>query len=384
MESKDNYINLLHLEDEVMDVFLVKKVLERSQMRLNITVASDRQTFLDALDSQPFDLVLADHSLPQFTAMDALRILKERDIRIPFILVTGTVSEEYSVNAMKEGAWDYILKDRLQRLPIAVKSAVDRHLAETERKKYLNEVIAKEALMKEAERLARFGSWQYDLVKGKCVWSDEMYRILGYDQTGSEMSFDDVLAKVHPDEREQLATTYQNACNSLNELKFECRVMTRENQMRHIAAELEIKRNSKGDVLSQNGYIRDITESRTALLQTAESEKKYRYLFENSPVPTLIVDMDSRKLVDVNLAAVHKYKYDYNDMVGLGLDELWPDYSESLAAVSRNEQNATSLSGTHRTKHGTLLSVKVSVGELMFDKQNTRMVLVTESAELNS
>lgn len=384
METNDNQIKLLHLEDEVMDVYLVKKVLERSRLSCDITVASDRQTFLDALDNHSFDLVLADHSLPQFTAMDALRIMKERDIVIPFILVTGTVSEEYSVNAMKEGAWDYILKDRLQRLPVAARSAVDRHIAETERKKYLNEVIAKEALMKEAERLARFGSWQYDVENEKCVWSDEMYRILGYNQTEVEMSFDDVLAKVHQDEREQIAAAYGSACKSMNELKFECRLVTGENELKHIVSEIEIKRNSKGEMVFQNGFVRDVSESRSALLKTAESEKKYRKLFENSPVPTWLVDMNSRKLIDVNLATVHRYEYDYDELVGLTLDEVWVDYAEGNSATSGSEQFTTLISGIHRTKHGKLLSVKVSVGDVTYDGKNTCMMLVTESAEANN
>ena len=114
METKE--INILHLEDEVMDAYLVKKILERAMLKFHVTVICDKDAFISALHTGKYDIILADHSMPQFTAMDALQIMKEKNIDLPFILVTGTVSEEYSVNAMKEGAWDYILKDRLQRL----------------------------------------------------------------------------------------------------------------------------------------------------------------------------------------------------------------------------------------------------------------------------
>jgi len=62
------------------------------------------------------DVILADYSLPQFDALRALRLLQERGLDIPFIIVSGTIGEELAVSAMKEGAADYLLKDRLARM----------------------------------------------------------------------------------------------------------------------------------------------------------------------------------------------------------------------------------------------------------------------------
>jgi two-component system, NarL family, sensor histidine kinase UhpB len=78
------------------------------------------------------DIILSDHSLPAFNSLEALRITREAGIDAPFILVTATVSEEYAVNVMQAGASDYILKDRLERLPNAVQNALDRRRTEDE------------------------------------------------------------------------------------------------------------------------------------------------------------------------------------------------------------------------------------------------------------
>ena len=148
-------------------------------MDFSYIIANDSHSFIAAVDEHKFDVILADNSLPQFSAKEALKINKERNITTPFILVTGSISEEFAVEMMKDGACDYILKDRLQRLPNAVLSAVHKHRIEQEREKYLNEVIANEALLNEAARLARFGSWEVDVKKNTSRWSDEQYRILG-------------------------------------------------------------------------------------------------------------------------------------------------------------------------------------------------------------
>src|SRR4051812_2775693 len=107
-------LKLLLLEDDIMDADLIKIILERAEMSFEATVVSDKKEFLLALHNVAFDIILADNSLPQFNAVNALQLIKEHNLNIPFILVTGTVSEDYAVNIMKEGASDYILKDRLQ------------------------------------------------------------------------------------------------------------------------------------------------------------------------------------------------------------------------------------------------------------------------------
>ena len=171
---------MLILEDMPSDADLIIRTMQRSGMDFDYLVISDCSGFIKAVSEQKFDAILADNSLPQFSAIEAVRIRNEKKINTPFILVTGSISEEYAVEIMKEGACDYILKDRLQRLPNAVLGAIHKYLIDEERKKYLDEVIANEALLKEAARLASFGSWEVDLEKNVTRWSDEQYRIFGY------------------------------------------------------------------------------------------------------------------------------------------------------------------------------------------------------------
>lgn len=128
----DRPLKILHLEDLPADAEMVDRVLRKAKLWFEKKVVIDRSDFLKALREFQPDVILSDHSLPAFNSLEALLITREEGLHAPFILVTATVSEEYAVNVIKEGASDYILKDRLERLPNAVQNALDRRRTEEE------------------------------------------------------------------------------------------------------------------------------------------------------------------------------------------------------------------------------------------------------------
>ena len=127
-------LKVLHLEDMSADAEMVERELRKANIQFDKILVSNRADFVRSLSEFAPDIILSDHSLPSFDSHEALSIVKEMGIKAPFILVTATVSEEYAVNIIKEGAYDYILKDRLQRLPNAVISAIYHYQLEEERK----------------------------------------------------------------------------------------------------------------------------------------------------------------------------------------------------------------------------------------------------------
>lgn len=124
----------MHLEDLTADAEIVDRVLRKAKFQFEKRVVVDKPDFIRALREFQPDIILSDHSLPAFNSLEALRITREERIPAPFILVTATVSEEYAVNVIKEGASDYILKDRLERLPNAVQNALDKRNMEMARR----------------------------------------------------------------------------------------------------------------------------------------------------------------------------------------------------------------------------------------------------------
>ena len=120
----DALIRILHLEDDLMDAELVQAELEEAGMTCRITLVQTQETFENALQQNTYEIILADYRLPMYDGMSALRLAREACPDIPFIFISGTMGEEAAVEALTQGATDYVLKPGLMRLGSAIKRAL--------------------------------------------------------------------------------------------------------------------------------------------------------------------------------------------------------------------------------------------------------------------
>jgi two-component system sensor histidine kinase UhpB len=125
------------LEDDAHDAELIELELARNGFTVDWILTTGEANFRAALHPNPPDLVLADYTLPGFDGLAALKIVQAQCPDVPFIFVSGSLGEERAIEALKSGATDYVLKDRLQRLPAVVRRALseasdrrERHSAE--------------------------------------------------------------------------------------------------------------------------------------------------------------------------------------------------------------------------------------------------------------
>src|SRR4051794_10595374 len=121
-------LRVLVVEDSHPDVMLLLRALHRGGFQVEHGRAVTAEEMVAALKQKTWDLILADHSMPQFSAPEALEMLKQCGLDVPFIIVSGHIDEETAVAAMRAGAHDYVMKDRLARLV----PAVERELREAE------------------------------------------------------------------------------------------------------------------------------------------------------------------------------------------------------------------------------------------------------------
>jgi DNA-binding NtrC family response regulator len=138
-------LRILHLEDVRSDAEIVKRAMDKSEIAFEWHLATNKTDFQKALTDFHPDIIISDHTLPSFTSVQALKMVREAGMTIPFILVTSTISEEFAVEMMKEGIDDYLLKDRLQRLPNAVLGALEKRKREREKEEHHAEIARREA-----------------------------------------------------------------------------------------------------------------------------------------------------------------------------------------------------------------------------------------------
>jgi DNA-binding NtrC family response regulator len=127
-------LRVLFVEDNPADLELLVRELQRAGLDPDWKCVETEPEFLEELHKQP-DIILSDFSLPQFNGLRAAELLRESDLNIPFILISGTVGEDVAVEAMKNGANDYLLKDRIARLGVAVEQALEQRRLRDERER---------------------------------------------------------------------------------------------------------------------------------------------------------------------------------------------------------------------------------------------------------
>jgi signal transduction histidine kinase len=146
-------LKILILEDSAIEAEMVQRFLKKQHHGYQFHLAKDQDSFLLALEQFRPDVILADNSLPQFDATEALKIVRQQASYIPFIMVTGTVSEEFAAGIIKSGADDFILKDRLARLPAAIEAALRQQQTEIEKKALEQEILDQK--IQEQKRITR-------------------------------------------------------------------------------------------------------------------------------------------------------------------------------------------------------------------------------------
>jgi two-component system cell cycle sensor histidine kinase/response regulator CckA len=149
--SVEQRLRILHIEDSEADSLLVEQLLVREGLACLIDRVETREQLEGALRRTSFDLILADCKLPRFSGLEALALARARYPDIPFVFLSGTIGEETAIESLRNGATDYVLKDRLSRLV----PAVMRALADTKNRASLEQM---EKRLREAQRLEAIGT----------------------------------------------------------------------------------------------------------------------------------------------------------------------------------------------------------------------------------
>ena len=208
-------LRVLILEDRAADAQLMLHALHKAGFEPTAQVVATRADFVAQLHPD-LDVILADYTLPQFNALEALGLLRASGLRIPFIIVTGTISEETAVECMKQGAADYLLKDRLTRLGSAVEQALAKRDLLGEKRK------AEEALRDSERHFRTLTENASDIILVKradgtiTYASPSVRRVLGYAQ--DDLIAESVFDLIHPDALPGIRETHAQAFENLGVL----------------------------------------------------------------------------------------------------------------------------------------------------------------------
>jgi PAS domain S-box-containing protein len=249
-------LRLLHLEDNIRDAKLCRTQLERAGFKVHADVVSTPDEFLNALRSDRYDMVLADYRLPGWSGLDALESLKKEGQEIPFILVTGTVGEQVAVECIKKGATDYILKDRLARLSVAVERALEE----------VSSVQMRRKAEQNRDLLASIVETSDDAIIGVALdgtilsWNRGAGRMYKYE--AEEIQGRTLPVLFAPETLDRLREALITVVQGQNVEQYETRGKTRDGAFLEVAVTLSPIRDPAGVLTGASAIMRDITEQK--------------------------------------------------------------------------------------------------------------------------
>ncbi len=269
-------LRVLVLEDNKTDALLVEEELRRGHINFTATRVATRDQFIRQLGASEFDLILADYKLPDFDGMSALAVAQEMCPYVPFILVSGQISEEMALEAVNGGATDYVFKDNLVRLVPSVHRALREVRERNVRRK------AQEALKLSEQRYRLLVAHAHDAIlqmdrEGHVVFANPATRaIFGYDP--AELVCDPGLIEriIQPTHRRQYGHVRDEFKSEgiLTEGTAEWAWTRKDGQPVYTESTFTNLVDDGGQVIGYQVIIRDNTKQMEAPVELRESEEK--------------------------------------------------------------------------------------------------------------
>lgn len=350
----DQALKILLLEDNVYDAELITRELQKAKLNFITKRVDSRDDILEQIPLFKPDLIISDFSMPQLNAIEALELLKEYQYNIPFILVTGSQTEEVAVDCIRKGATDYILKYSLTRLPSAIKNALKNHEVAKEKQQA-------EEQLKQSEERYRFVVENIREVifqtneDGEFTFLNSAWETLtGYSNLESlHKPFTHFL---HPDDRATVFALYQQLWhNDTIEKKYEVRFKAKNEQELWFEINPQILYDDDHNIIGTFGSLRDITRQKKSERQLKASlEEKnillkevYHRVKNNLQVIASMLSIQSMYLEDdqmkkiledsqnriFSIALVHQKLYASNDLSSISVKDYFKDLVGQIAGL---------------------------------------------------
>ena len=352
-------LKLLCLEDNEYDAELIEESLKTAEFKCEITQVRTRKEYLAGLDEVGWDAILADYALPGFDGIAALQLAMEKHPTVPFLFISGVLGEDVAVEALKQGACDYVLKSRLARLPVVLRRALREAqllLAEKQRTLTLQQSLA----TLEGERQFQMMADTIPLLAfisdahGYFLWYNRRW----YEYTGAtpEAMAGWGWQSVHDRaELPRVSKGWQESIHSGKPFEMEYPLRQSDGVFRWFLCRTLPVRADDGSIIRWFATLTDVNEIRQArevlreregqtrrlndeleakakerAVQLRESEERYRMLLDNIQDYSIIMLDAEGKVLNWNKSAQRLKQYSAEEIVGKNFSRFHP--ADEIAA----------------------------------------------------
>jgi PAS domain S-box-containing protein len=377
-------LNILTVEDNPSDLFLLEHMLKSSGLKIRQLYAADRVREAYALlERHDINVVLLDLTLPDSFGLHTFIYLKPVVQKIPVIILTGMSDTNIALEAIKEGAQDYLVKGELTESLLA--KAIQYS---TERKRTLEHLRESNERFNTVVKATNDAIWDWDIPSDKVFMVGDTYRqLFGYDIVDGILPDQFWESILHPDDKERVMGKLGKVIREAKVRKWEdeYRLKKRNGEYAYVHDRGHIIYSAEGRPMRMIGATQDITPRKRSEEVLLISEEKYRQIFYKNPYPTWIVDVDTLHIVEVNDAALDKYGFSKAEFHRLTMHDLHPpDEAEfflqglkdgAVLSVSRNRL------WHHRNKAGATMIVEITVHPIDYFGKKCMQVIINDVTE---
>jgi len=326
-------LRVLIVEDSATDAKLVAQALRQTNRVIDFLRVEDEVSMRRELETASWDLIISDWSMPKFNALTALAVMKGMELDLPFIIVSGTIGEETAVAAMRAGAHDYVLKDKLARLAPVVEREVRESKIREERRQAAKALLESEARYRRIVETTSEGVWVIDAGGKTTFMNARMAQMLGCDvNRGIGRSPSEFL-----DDKDNAAlTTYLRLASMGIANQVEVRFL--HNDGTSVSALLEATpvfdaaRHYEGSL----AMVMDISERKRSEAARRASESRFKCLWESGIILIAISDTGD-KIIEINDAGLELLGYARDELLAQPIywDDLTPPESRRADETAR-------------------------------------------------
>jgi len=285
-------IKILHLEDSLNDSELIHTMIESGGISHDYFFTDNKKDFIHILETEKIDIILSDYKLPDYSGVEALQLAREKYSHIPFVFVSGSMGEDAAIHAMLEGATDYVLKNKFERLIPAIKRALHEHELENEHKQAEEKLIKSENELKKAQQITHIGSWYLDIATNKVEWTEELYKMYGFDPELPPPPFTEHKKLFTPESWTLLSSSIAHTTDTGIPYELELKTVKGDGSNGWMWVRGETITDNEGETIGLWGAAQDITLRKEMEKALHESEEKYRNLIQYSSDPIFSYNPD--------------------------------------------------------------------------------------------
>ena len=324
-------LRVLIVEDSEDDAILILRELKRGFFEPTYERVDTAQAMGAALDNKTWDLIICDCIMPHFTGLDALKLVKQKNIAAPFIMISGKVGEDVAASMMKAGAVDFILKENLFRLT----TIIDRELKDAESRRLRK--LAEQKMVESEEKFRSLAESSPNMIfinkNGKVVYVNKTAEeLLGYSKGEFYSPSFDLMAIIAPEYRDKIKENLAKHFKGEDIPPYDYALIARGGK--RIEAEIATKVIKYEEGIAILGVVTDVTFRKRAENALRENQLLLRSVIDNIPLDIFALGKDGKYFLQNNTCLKS-----WGDVIGKKPEDVTHDQA-TLAIWQRNNESA--------------------------------------------